>query len=186
MSLKDFRGLQSDWKISHIDCSLLDASLNRLGGEFRRLLSEHSVPLPMSSQSSPGPQACISPLPLPLAVIQKLQAILSRLIMDKRLERCLSIYAKVLSSNVRASLQALGMESYIAQWGKHLEFNLKHLFTARYKLCDEVFERLGMDAWRDYSATIAVRAGIPEFMQLGMAIAKGKKDPKLFKAARHL
>ncbi|KAI4376355.1 hypothetical protein MLD38_014124 [Melastoma candidum] len=196
--LKDLRGLQTDGKRSHIDGGLLDAALDKLEGEFRRLLTEHSVPLPMSSQSSLGTQACIAPSPLPVAVIQKAQAILGRLIANKRLERCISIYVEVRSSNVRASLQALNLdyleislsefndvqsiENYIAQWGKHLEFAVKHLFEAEYKLCNDVFERLGLDVWMGCFAKIAAQAGILAFLQFGMTVTESKKDPiKLLK-----
>ena len=133
--------------------------MGKLEDEFRLLLSENSVPLPMASAS--GDQACIAPSPLPVSVVHKLQAILGRLIANDRLDRCVGIYVEVRSSNVRASLQALNLdyleislsefndvqsiEGYIAQWGKHLEFAVKHLFEAEYKLCNDVFERIGLD-----------------------------------------
>ncbi|XP_023896963.2 exocyst complex component EXO70A1 [Quercus suber] len=197
-SLKNLRELQDDGERAHLDGGLLDAALDKLENEFRRLLTEHSNPLPMSSSSSLGEQACIAPSPLPVSVIQKLQAILGRLMANKRLDKCISIYVEVRSSNVRASLQALNLdyleisvsefndvtsiEGYIAQWGKHLEFAVKHLFEAEYKLCIDVFERMGLDVWMGCFAKIAAQAGILAFLQFGKTVTESRKDPnKLLK-----
>ncbi|KAL6216399.1 PREDICTED: exocyst complex component EXO70A1 [Fragaria vesca subsp. vesca] len=197
-SLKSLRELQSDEGKTYLDGGLLEAALEKLENEFRRLLTEHSVPLPMSSSSSLGEQACIAPSPLPVMVIQKLQAIIGRMIANNRLEKCISIYVEVRSSNVRASLQALNLdyleisiaefndvqsiEGYIAQWGKHLEFAVKHLFEAEYKLCNDVFERIGLDVWMGCFAKIAAQAGILAFLQFGKTVTDSKKDPiKLLK-----
>ncbi|XVE53478.1 hypothetical protein DITRI_Ditri03aG0006400 [Diplodiscus trichospermus] len=191
-SLKDLRELQIDGERIHLDGGLLHAALDKLEDEFRRLLMEHSVPLPMSSPSL-GEQACIAPSPLPVTVIQKLQAILGRLIANNRLEKCIAIYVEVRSSNVRASLQALDLdyleisvsefndvqsiESYIGQWGKHLEFAVKHLFEAEFKLCNDVFERIGLDVWMGCFSKIAAQAGILAFLQFGKTVTESKKDP---------
>lgn len=197
-ALKYLRELQSNEEKGRLDGGLLEAALNRLEKEFRRLLTENSVPLPMSSPSALGEQACIAPSPLPVPVIHKLQAILGRLIANDRLENCISIYVEVRSSNVRASLQALNLdyleisisefnnvqsiEGYIAQWSKHLEFAVKHLFEAEYKLCNDVFERMGLDVWRGCFAKIAAQAGILAFLQFGKTVTESKKDPiKLLK-----
>ena len=197
-SLKILRDLQSDEDRIRLDGGLLNAALDKLENEFRRLLTEHSVPLPMSSSPSLGEQACIAPSPLPVTVIQKLQAILGRLIANKRLDRCISIYVEVRSSNVRASLQALDLdyleisvsefndvqsiEGYIAKWGKHLEFAVKHLFEAEFKLCNDVFERIGLDVWMGCFAKIVTQAGILAFLQFGKTVTESKNDPiKLLK-----
>ncbi|TYI48022.1 hypothetical protein E1A91_D13G217300v1 [Gossypium mustelinum] len=196
-SLKGLRELQNDGERVHLDGGLLDAALDKLENEFRRLLMEHSVPLPMSSPPL-GEQACIAPSPLPVTVIQKLQAILGRLIANNRLEKCIAIYVEVRSSNVRASLKALDLdyleisvsefndmqsiEGYIGQWGKHLEFAVKHLFEAEFKLCNDVFERIGLDVWMGCFAKIAAQAGILAFLQFGKTITESKKEPiKLLK-----
>ncbi|KAK4762468.1 hypothetical protein SAY86_008236 [Trapa natans] len=197
-SLQGFGDFPSNEQRTHLDGGLLNAALDMLEIEFRRLLMENSVPLPMSSSSSPNEQPCIAPPPLPVSVIQKLQAILGRLIANKRLERCISIYVEVRSSNVRASLHALNLdyleisisefndvqsiEGYIAQWGNHLEFAVKHLFEAEYKLCNDVFERFGLDVWMGCFARIAAQAGILAFLQFGKTVTESKKDPiKLLK-----
>ncbi|XAR69962.1 hypothetical protein NMG60_11001750 [Bertholletia excelsa] len=196
-ALKYLRELQNEEK-GHLDGGLLGAALDRLENEFRRLLTENSVPLPMSPSPSLGEQACIAPSPLPVSVIQKLQPILGRLMANNRLEKCISIYVEVRSSNVRASLQALNLdyleisvsefndvqsiEGYIAQWGKHLEFAVKHLFEAEYKLCNDVFERMGLDVWMGCFAKVAAQAGILAFLQFGKTVTDSKKDPiKLLK-----
>ncbi|KAI3752037.1 hypothetical protein L2E82_23139 [Cichorium intybus] len=92
------------------DGGLLEAVLDRLETEFRRLLTENSVPLPMSSSPLKNEQPYIAPSPLPVPIIQKRQEILGTLIANNRLEKCKSIYVDVLSENVRASLQALNLD----------------------------------------------------------------------------
>ncbi|PON73048.1 Exocyst complex protein [Parasponia andersonii] len=195
-SLKNLREFETAKGKARLDGGLLEAALDKLENEFWRLLTEHSVPLPMSSSS--GEQACIAPSPLPVSVIHKLQAILWRLIANGRLEKCISIYVEVRSLNVRASLQALNLdyldmsisefndvqsiEGYIAQWGKHLEFAVKHLFEAEYKLCNDVFDRIGVDVWMSCFSKIAAQAGILAFLQFGKTVTESKKDPiKLLK-----
>ncbi|KAM3289343.1 exocyst complex component EXO70I-like [Capsicum chacoense] len=197
-ALTSLRELHSGEEKGRLDGGLLEVALDRLESEFRRLLVENTIPLPMSAPALPGEQACIAPSPLPVTVIQKLQAILGRLIANNRLEKCISIYVDVRSSNVRASLQALNLdyleisvsefndvqsiEGHIAQWGKHLEFAVKHLFEAEYKLCNDVFERIGLDVWMSCFAKIAAQAGILAFLQFGKTVAESKKDPiKLLK-----
>ncbi|KAL9442790.1 hypothetical protein AB3S75_016205 [Citrus x aurantiifolia] len=180
-SLKGLRELENGEVEIRLDGGLLDAALDKLESDFRKLLTENSVPLPMSSPSTLGQQACIAPSPLPVSVIQKLQAILGRLIANNRFDKCISVYVEVRSSNVRASLQALDLdyleisiaefndvqsiEGYIAQWGRHLEFAVKHLFEAEYNLCNDVFERMGKDIWMGCFAKIAAQAGMLAFLQ---------------------
>lgn len=197
-TLKNLREFQNDEEKGQLDGGLLEAALDKLENEFRQLLTENSVPLPMSSSFSLGNQACIAPSPLPVSVIHKLQAILGRLKANGRSEKCISIYVEVRSSNVRASLQALNLdyleisvaefndvqsiEGYIAQWGKHLEFAVKHLFEAEYKLCNDVFEKMGLDVWMGCFSRIAAQAGILAFLQFGKTVTESKKDPiKLLK-----
>ncbi|KAJ6862047.1 hypothetical protein NC652_039012 [Populus alba x Populus x berolinensis] len=197
-SLKGLRESQSDDERAHLDGGLLNAALDKLEGEFRRLLTEHSVPLPMSSSPDLGEHAVIAPSLLPVSVIHKLQAILGRLRTNNRLEKGISIYVEVRSSNVRASLQVLDLdyleisiaefndvqsiEGFIAQWGKHLEFAVKHLFEAEYKLCNDVFERIGLDVWMGCFSKIAAQTGILAFLQFGKTVTESKRDPiKLLK-----
>ncbi|KAL8499459.1 hypothetical protein ACS0TY_022428 [Phlomoides rotata] len=197
-ALNNLRELESGEEKGHLDGGLLEVALDRLENEFRRLLTEFSVPLPLPSPAMAGEQPSIAPSPLPVPVIQKLQVILGRLVVYERLEKCISIYVEVRSSNVRASLQALNLdyleisvsefnnaasiEGYIAQWGKHLEFAMKHLFEAEYKLCNDVFERMGSDVCKNCFPKIAAQAGILAFLQFGKTVTESKKDPiKLLK-----
>ncbi|KAM7265564.1 hypothetical protein ACFE04_003247 [Oxalis oulophora] len=194
---KSLKVQTSEGKVG-LDGGLLEAAFDKLEGEFRRLLTDHSVPLPMSSSPLLGEQACIAPSPLPVAVIQKLQAILGRLIANNRLEKCVSIYVEVRSINVRASLKALDLdyleisvseinsvqriEGCIGKWGKHLEFAVKHLLEEEFKLCNDVFDRIGLDVWMGCFAKIAYQAGILAFLQFGKTVTESKKDPiKLLK-----
>ncbi|KAL9237305.1 hypothetical protein vseg_011872 [Gypsophila vaccaria] len=193
--LKGLREIQENGEKGCLDGGLLEASLDKLEGEFLRLLAENSVPLPMSSSDD---RVSLAPSPLPVLVIHKLQAILGRLMVNNRVEKCISIYVEVRSSNVRASLKALNLEylevslaefsdvksieGYISKWGKHLEFAMKHLFEAEYKLCNEVFERLGLDVWTGCFSRIASQAGFMTFLHFGKTVTESKKDPiKLLK-----
>ncbi|XP_058113653.1 exocyst complex component EXO70A1 [Magnolia sinica] len=197
-SLKSLKELQSDDERARLDGGLLDAALVKLENEFRRLLTENSVPLPMSSAASSEQQPCIAPSPLPVTVIQKLQPILDRLTANGRLERCMSIYVDVRSANVKASLQPLNLdyleisisefndvqsiEGYISDWGKHLEFAVKHLYEAEYRLCNDVFEKMGPDVWMECFSKTVAQAGILAFLQFGKTVTESKKDPiKLLK-----
>ncbi|KAL5977902.1 hypothetical protein ACLOJK_036925 [Asimina triloba] len=196
-SLATLKELHSDEERARLDGGLLEAALVKLENEFRRLLLENSVPLPMASAAAEQ-QPCIAPSPLPVAIIQKLQLILERLTANGLLESCISIYVDVRSANVKASLQPLDLdyleisssefndvqsiEGYIAQWGKHLEFAVKHLYEAEYRLCNDVFERMGPDMWMGIFSKITAQAGILAFLQFGKTVAESKKDPiKLLK-----
>lgn len=198
LTLSNLREFEAGEEKGRLDGGLFEVALNRLENEFRRLLVENSVPLPMSSPTLPDEQPCIASSPLPMAVIQKLQAVLGSLIANDRREKCTSIYIEVRSSNVRASLQALNLdyleisisefnsvssiEVYISQWGKHLEFAVKHLFEAEYELCNNVFERMGLDVWKRCFGEIVAQAGFLAFLQFGKMVTESKKDPiKLLK-----
>ncbi|KAK1316344.1 hypothetical protein QJS10_CPA05g02392 [Acorus calamus] len=180
---------------SRLDGGLLIASLERLESEFHRLLEENSVPLSMSPSQPSDQHRIIAPSPIPTHVIQKLFMILERLTANGRLERCVSIYVDVRSANVRASLKGLDLEyleitaadidgvqsveTHIERWGRHLEFAVKHLFEAEYKLCSDVF---GGDAWSECFARVAAGAGILAFLKFGMTVTEAKDDPiKLLK-----
>ncbi|KAL2493063.1 exocyst subunit exo70 family protein G1 [Abeliophyllum distichum] len=172
---------------------VLVAVLDKLENEYRHILTENSFPFPLYSlfPSHKG-KANILPVSLPLPVVQKLQAINERLAANNRLENCVSIYAQVRSSNVRASLQALDVdylhiqlsefdsaqtaESYIDLWDKHLEYAVKHLFDKEYSLCNEVFQEAGSDVWMHCFGKIAIQSGINDFIKFGSTITKCKKD----------
>ncbi|WOL06479.1 exocyst complex component EXO70A1 [Canna indica] len=182
---------------SPLDGGLLAAAFDQLESEFRRLLAEHTVPLQMPSGSSDAP--AIAPSPLPAPVINKLRAILERMTANGLLNHCISIYIDVRGSNVRASLRALDLEyleimlaeyndvqsieGYIDKWRLHLEFAVKHLFEAEFKVCMEVFERAGpRDVAVSCFAEIAAQAGILAFLRFGKTITEMRKDPiKLLK-----
>lgn len=153
---------------------------------------ENSVLLPLSL---PSDRPCIAPSPLPVPVVKKLQVILERLTVNDRLERCLEIYVDVRGGNARASLEALqldylqeefisvlGKDEYIDQWTRHLEFAVKHLLDAEYKLCGEVYEKIGPDVWLGCFGKIALQAGMLGFLNFGETVANSKQDPiKLLK-----
>lgn len=191
-SLEGLRALQRDQDRSRLDGGLLDVALDKLEGEFRRLLVDHSVLLPLLL---PSDLPCIASSPLPVSVVKKLQVILERLTVNDRLERCLAIYVDVRGGNARASLEALqldylqeefssvlGKDEYIGQWTQHLEFAVKHLLDAEYKLCGEVYEKIGPDVWLGCFGKIALQAGMLGFLKFGETVANSKQDPiKLLK-----
>ncbi|KAK8952633.1 hypothetical protein KSP40_PGU019486 [Platanthera guangdongensis] len=178
-----------------LDGGLLVAALDKLEGEFRRLLDDHSSPLPMASSCD----NTIAPSPLPGQVIAKIQAILERMDANRRLDRCVAIYVDVRCSNIQASLRSLDLDYleitlaefdhvqsiqvHIDKWAGHLEFAVKHLLEAEYKLCADVFERAGpSELWTGCFADIAARTGILSFLRFGKTVTESKKDPiKLLK-----
>ncbi|CAI9757590.1 unnamed protein product [Fraxinus pennsylvanica] len=169
---------------------VLQAALDNLENEYRHILTEYSFPFPF--QSSHKGKASILPVSLPLPVVEKLQAIIEKLASNNRLEICVSIYAQVRSSKIRASLQALDVdylhiqlsefdsaktaESYMDLWDKHLEFVVKHLLDKEYHLCSEVFGNSGNDVWMHCFAKLAIQSGINDFIKFGDTITKCKKD----------
>ncbi|KAK1323998.1 hypothetical protein QJS10_CPA02g01542 [Acorus calamus] len=181
---------------SCVDGGLLIASLERLESEFRRLLEENSVPLSMSPSQPSDQHRIIAPSLIPTNIIQKLLLILERATANGRLERCVSIYVDVRTINVRASLKDLDLvylemtaadidsvrsvETHIERWGRHLEFAVKHLFEAEYKLCSDVFDNNNVRS--ECFARVAANAGILAFLKFGMTVTETKNDPiKLLK-----
>ncbi|KAA8540173.1 hypothetical protein F0562_024264 [Nyssa sinensis] len=192
-SLRILGELRATEERSHLSGGCLFAAFEKLEIEFRNILIENSYPLPVTSSSiSVAEQGSIAPLPFPVPVIQKLQAIIERLTANNRLEKCISMYIEVRSSNARATLQALDLhyletslsefdsvqsiEGYIDQWSKHLEFAVKDLFAFEYKVCNDVFEKSGPDVWMGCFAKIAIQSGMHAFIKFGNTVTKGKKD----------
>ncbi|MCE3050686.1 hypothetical protein HAX54_047886 [Datura stramonium] len=137
----------------------------------------------------------MAPLSVPLPdVIQNVQAIIDRLAANHRLEKCMSIYVEVRSSNVRKALEeldldyleeisltefdsVLSVEPHIDQWAKHLEFAVKCLLDTEHRLCIEVFQKAAFkDRCMDCFAKIAVQSGIHSFIKFGNTVTKGKKE----------
>ncbi|KAI9161060.1 hypothetical protein LWI28_014082 [Acer negundo] len=109
-SLNDLRELQNGEGSGRLDGGLLDAALDKLESEFRRLLTQHSVPLLMSTPPALGDQLCIAPSPLPVAVIHKLHAILVMMIANKRHEKCISIYIKATATVTTSMTKSSGYD----------------------------------------------------------------------------
>ncbi|XP_072982166.1 exocyst complex component EXO70A1-like [Typha latifolia] len=164
----------SDVKNSQLplDGGLLAASLDTLESEFRRLLAEHSDSA------------------FPVAILHKLLAIMERMAANGRFDCCVTAFVDSRSSNVRAALQGLGLGyldspsddaqslmPHVAKWGNHLEFAIKYLFEAEYKLCREVFDRSPGNLGTSCFADIATQAGMLRFLRFGGAVAETKKDP---------
>ncbi|XP_075087234.1 exocyst complex component EXO70A1-like [Nicotiana tabacum] len=138
----------------------------------------------------------IAPLSLPLPnVIQNVQAIIDRLAVNHRFDKCTSIYIEVRSSNVRKTLEeldldyleeisltefdsVLSVESHIDQWREHLEFAVKDLLDIEHRLCNEIFQKSASkdSSCTDCFAKIAVQSGIHSFIKFGNTITRGKKE----------
>ncbi|CAK7325082.1 unnamed protein product [Dovyalis caffra] len=180
---------------------IICAAFDKLENEFKQLLMENCIHVVLDMDifsSSIGNEASIASSPLPVAVIQKLQAIIDRLDADNRLEKCMSTYVEVRSLITERSFRALELnyldqsisefddvqdvEFYIDQWCRHLEFAVKHIFEIEYKLCSDVFEKNGPEVWMDCFAKIITQSGILSFLHFGKKITMCKNDPlKLLK-----
>ncbi|KAH8481243.1 hypothetical protein H0E87_028926 [Populus deltoides] len=112
----------------------------------------------MSSSPDLGEQAVIAPSLLPVSVIHKLHAILGRLRTNNRLEKCISIYVEVRSSNVRASLQALDLD--------YLEISIAEFNDV------QSIEGIGLDVWMGCFSKIAAHTGILAFLQFGKTVTE--------------
>ncbi|KAG2674602.1 hypothetical protein I3760_13G144200 [Carya illinoinensis] len=200
-SLRILQELQANEERDLLGGGLLGAALEKLGIEFKRLLTERSAPLNLASLATltvEQASSTIASSSLPLPVMDKLQAIIERLNSNNKLEMCISVYVDARSSNAKRSLQTLGLdylemriskfddvqhlEGYIDQWKKHLVLAVKHLFQLEYRLCNDVFKKIGSNVAMRCFAKIAAQSGIHAFLQFGKHVTECKKDPiKLLK-----
>ncbi|KAK1422508.1 hypothetical protein QVD17_25680 [Tagetes erecta] len=181
----------------------LGVALRALEDEFKNLLIKNSFPsqLPSSLFSSGDDESDVSdsfPSPvMPFHVVQNLKAIVACFAAcNNRMDRCVSIYVKVRSKTVEASLQGLDLdyleislsevdsvqdiEGYIDEWGRHLEFVMKHMLEQEYTLCDQIFNQ--QDLHTHCFSKIAIRSGIQRFIKFANTVTKAKKEAiKLFK-----
>ncbi|XP_061355964.1 exocyst complex component EXO70A1-like [Gastrolobium bilobum] len=190
--LRILQELQVMEKRARLDGGLLSASFDKLEMVFHRLLIANSMPLPLVSLTSHiGQQASVS-TPLLGSLTGKLHAIIERLNANERLDKCQSIYVEVRGINARRSLKTLdlsylefpaaeldaqGIESYIDQWGSHLELVVKHLLEIEYRLTTNVFEKIDPEAWMGCFAKIALESGILSFIRFGRIVTERKNEP---------
>lgn len=94
------------------DGDLLGVALDKLEKEFKRLLSENCLPVPLPSKM--GPQTVDEPFSsseleyifsFPSEVLQKMQAIIGRLAGTDQYQRCLDAYQESRSVQCRRSLE---------------------------------------------------------------------------------
>lgn len=164
------------------DGGLLSEAVNKIKGEFRRLLSEISLPLP--------PRLADSSFS---SIVENLNAIVERLTYSNGLQECLSIYVEVRSSVIQTALQAhdlsylemslsefdsiQNVEAYIDQWDEHLQFAVRYLFEMEYWLCKEMFQITGCDVWMDCFPEIVLRSGgFVNFIGFGNTVVEGKRE----------
>ncbi|KAF9676465.1 hypothetical protein SADUNF_Sadunf08G0004800 [Salix dunnii] len=193
-SLNILQELKATEKRAWLSGGLLCVAFDKLEIEFGQLLNENCIQVVLDFvSSSVGDQASISPSPLPVAVVQKLQAIIGRLSSDERLEKCMSTYVEIRSLYTRRSFQALDLnyldlsisefddvqdvDCYIDKWCKHFQMAIKLVFEIEYKLCSDVFEKYEPDVWMDCFAKIAIQSGILSFLHFGKKITECKDVP---------
>lgn len=185
---KVLRTIQTHAGSARADGGFLSQAFCKLELEFVRILNEISVPFSIHDVSS-----SFSDRETPSPSIHKLRSIIGRLNASNRLEKCVSLYIQVRSSNARASLRALGLdyldisisefdntehiEGYVGRWGKHLEFAVKHLFAAEYELCNNIFKETDSDVSMLCFAEIAARSGLYAFFRFGNTVTASKRDP---------
>lgn len=175
-----------------LDGGLLAEATNKLKGEFRRLLSEISLPPPQLASSFSSIIDGLISFP-PLIFIENLHAIVERLTYSNGLQECLSLYVEVRSSVVRTALQAhdlsylemslsefdgmQNVEGYIDLWDEHLQFAVRYLFEMEYRLCKGMFEITGSDVWMDCFPEIVLQSGgFSNFIRFGNTVAEGKRE----------
>ncbi|KAH6757969.1 hypothetical protein C2S52_023114 [Perilla frutescens var. hirtella] len=167
---------------------VLSSAFDRLEIEFRHLLTETDFSHPTDSDEDNDIEDSFFPAP----VIQELQAITEVLAANNRLDKCSSIYAQVRIANARATIQALNVEylgfqlsemdsvqnveAYIYQWDEHMEFAVRNLLQKEYRLCSEVYKRVGKDVWMDCFSKIATECGFIDIFDFGSSVCKCKKE----------
>ncbi|KAK7372152.1 hypothetical protein VNO80_05522 [Phaseolus coccineus] len=196
-SLRILQELQVKEEGARLDEGLLSTAFDKLELEFHRLLIANSMPLPLVSLTSPhtGQQASIAKhiLPLTSSLAGKLHSIIERLNANGRLDKCQSMYVEVRGMNARRSLKTLDlsyldiptteleavqcMESYIDQWGCHLELVAKQLLEIEFRFSTIVFEKIGPEACMGCFAKIAIESGILSFIRFGRIVTERKNDP---------
>ncbi|KAL8217363.1 hypothetical protein R6Q57_020736 [Mikania cordata] len=199
--------VQETEKCCLLDQGILGVAFKVLEDEYENLLTQNSLPVQVpSSLFSSGDEesdesvsdALTQPV-LPFHVANNLKAIISCFsTCNHQVDRCMAIYVKVRSTNFETSLQDLDLnyleislsefdsiqdiEGYIDDWGRHLEFVVKHMLELEYTLCDHVFGQLDVIVWTDCFSRIALQSGIHRFIKFGNMITKAKKEAiKLFK-----
>lgn len=199
--MEEDNAITNDWYLSNVkkclgilqelqakveSVGILSAAFEKLEIEFKRLMTENSVPLALASLSTSNANIASSCIPAP-TIQKKLQAIVDTLNSNNQLEMCISVYVDVRSSNAKRSLQALGLDylemsittkfdDHIEQWSKHLVLAVKHLLELEYRLCHEVFKNIGPDVGMRCFAKIAAQSGIPAFLQFGKHVTESNKD----------
>ncbi|KAL9316533.1 hypothetical protein ACSQ67_017534 [Phaseolus vulgaris] len=196
-SLRILQELQVKEEGARLGEGLLSIAFDKLELEFHRLLIANSMPLPLVSLTSPhtGQQASIAKhiWPLTSSLAGKLHSIIERLNANGRLDKCQSMYVEVRGMNARRSLKTLDLsyldiptteldavqciESYIDQWGCHLELVAKQLFEIEFRLSTIVFEKIGPEACMGCFAKIAIESGILSFIRFGRIVTERKNDP---------
>ncbi|KAI3521262.1 hypothetical protein L1887_10723 [Cichorium endivia] len=180
---------------------ILHVAFENLKDEFANLLITNSFPLQVPStlfSSGDDESDVLDSLPeaLPSPIVQNLQAIVACFACNN-LDTCMHVYIKVRGKIVEKSLEGLDLdyleisltefdsvqviEGYIDEWGRHLEFVVKHLLELEYTLCEHVFGQ-HVDTWTDCFSKIALHSRIQSFIKFGNTVTKGKKEAiKLFK-----
>lgn len=192
-SLRILQELQAIEEGARLNGGLLSIACDKLEIVFHRLLMANSMPLTLVSLTSHIDHHATPALPFPASLTRKLQSIAERLDANDRLSKCQSIYVEVRGVNARRSLKTLdlnyleipiaefenvqGIESYIDQWGNHLELVVKQLLEVEYKLSASVFEKICPEAWMECFAKVAIESGILSFIQFGRVVAERKNDP---------
>ncbi|KAL9169584.1 hypothetical protein ABFS82_04G088400 [Erythranthe guttata] len=152
--------------------SALSNAFDNLESHYMHLLTEASFPLQRD--------------------IQEMQDIVEVLAANNRLEKSVSIYADNRIENFRLTLQALDLDylniklsetdsvetvdSYIDEWGKHMEFAVRHLLRKEYNLCSEVYRKFGSDVSMNCFAKIAGECGFTYILDFGSRVCRCKKE----------
>ncbi|CAH1424208.1 unnamed protein product [Lactuca virosa] len=199
--LKELQRFEERSLLKH---GILNVAFENLKHEFTTLLIENSFPLqvPLSLFSSGDDESDVfDPIPeaLPFPIVKNLQDIVACFSCNNLVDQCIHVYIKIRGTIVHRSLEGLDLdyleitltefhsvqevEGYIDEWGRHLEFVVKHLLELEYTLCEHVFSKsIEVNVWKYCFSKIALQSGIQSFIKFGNTITKCKKEAiKLFK-----
>ncbi|KAL4584529.1 hypothetical protein LXL04_009132 [Taraxacum kok-saghyz] len=182
----------------------LGVAFENLKHEFTNLLIDNSFPIqvPSSLFSSGDDESDVfDPIPeaLPLSIVENLQDIVSCFACNNLMDVCILDYIKIRGTIVNRSLEGIDLdylditltefdsvqeiEGYIDEWGRHLEFVVKHVLELEYTLCANVFGKyIEVNALTDCFYKTAIQSGIQGFIKFANTVTKCKKEAiKLFK-----
>ncbi|XP_073391583.1 exocyst complex component EXO70A1 [Physcomitrium patens] len=194
---------QQEGGTHEIDGGLLLTAFGKLEKEFKRLLHEHRHPISLPEridnevEESPSRNSEVDYLDsYTPEVLERLQAIISKLVGYPHYQRCMYAYQDVRSSLCEESLQTLDvsylnysttaavdtvawddLQVMIHKWCEHFKIIVKILYAGEKRLAREVFKFVGHSVWVECLRNLAENE-MDAFMRFGLSVVRGERYPE--------